>query len=208
MKSRAIKIVGRTVLSRNWGTLSKIDFDIGRRDGTSQHLSREVYDRGDAAAILLYNRHKGTVVLTRQFRLPVHLEGEDGWVIEACAGLLEGDDPETCARKEAIEETGYRVTRLQHACDVYPSPGSVKEKLHLFVAEYDPADRASDGGGLAHEGEDIEVLELPFYAALAMVRSGDIKDAKTVLLLHWAALNGLFEPGGATPPQPRNSAGS
>lgn len=193
MKPSAINIVRRTILSENWGTLTKVDFDIDRSDGTTQHLSREIYDRGNAAAILLYDPERGTVILTRQFRLPVHLEGAGGWVIEACAGLLDGDDPETCARKEALEETGYRVRALVHAFDIWPSPGSVKEKLHLFAGRYDPADRVAAGGGLAHEGEDIEVLELPFAAALGMIRSGEITDAKTMLLLQWAALDGLFD---------------
>jgi nudix-type nucleoside diphosphatase (YffH/AdpP family) len=186
------KIISIETLSENWGVLKKITFDFRRSDGTDQRLVREVYDRGDAAAVLLYDPARGTVVLTRQFRIPLHARGEDPMLIEVCAGLLDGDNPEACARKEAEEETGYRVTAIRHAFDAHMSPGSVNEKLSFFVASYDHNSRISDGGGLHHEGEDIEVLELPFERALAMIRSGAIADAKTIMLLHYAALEDLF----------------
>lgn len=187
-----LKVTGEAVLARNWGVLKRIDFDIERRDGTWQHLSRETYDRGDAAAILLIDPERRIVVLTRQFRLPVHLEGRDSFVIEVCAGLLDGDDPATCAIREAAEETGYRVRRLTRVFDVYPSPGSVKEKVHLFIGEIAADDLVSAGGGLAHEGEDIEVVELGFGRALEMIESGKIADAKSILLIQYAALKGML----------------
>jgi GDP-mannose pyrophosphatase NudK len=187
-----VRIVAEKLLSDNWGTLTAVTFDIRRRDGRWQRQLREIYDRGNAAAILLADPVRGTVVLTRQFRLPVHLAGEDGMLVEACAGLLEGDDPEVCARKEAEEETGYRVGEVRHLFDAHMSPGSVTEKLSLFIGIYDAASRSSSGGGLADEGEDIEVLEIPFSTAFAMIGSGAITDAKTILLLQSAALDGLF----------------
>jgi len=187
-----VRILGRTLLSDNWGRLTKYEFDLKRRDGQWQKQVREVYDRGHAAVILLIDPARGTVILTRQFRFPVHLEGDNPMLIEACAGLLDGDDPETCARKEAAEETGYRVGAVTHLFDSYMSPGSVNEKLSFFIGTYSPDARVSDGGGLAHEGEDIEVMELPFATALEMVRSGEIVDAKTIMLIQHAALAGLF----------------
>jgi GDP-mannose pyrophosphatase NudK len=179
-----------TLLSDNWGKLRRHEFELCRRDGQWQHQVREVYDRGNAAVILLVDPDRGTVVLTRQFRFPVYLEGDNPLLIEACAGLLDGDAPEACARKEAEEETGYRVGAVTHLFDSYMSPGSVKEKLSFFVGTYDPASRVSDGGGLEHEGEDIEVMELPLEAALAMVRTGEIVDAKTIMLLQHVAMGG------------------
>lgn len=189
-----VKIVAVETLSEHWGVLKKVTFDLRRRDGSEQRLVREVYDRGDAAAILLYDQARGTVLLVRQFRIPIHgrHDGEDPMLIEVCAGLLDGNDPETCARKEAEEEAGYRVTGIRHAFDANMSPGSVNEKLSCFVATYDHNARISNGGGLHHEGEDIEVLEIPFERALAMIRSGEITDAKTIMLLHYAALEDLF----------------
>lgn len=189
-----IEIRGETLLSDNWGRLSRYDIDYRRADGTVQRLMREVYDRGQAAVVLLCDFARGTVVLTRQFRLPAHLNGDEPALIEACAGLLEGLDPEACARKEAEEETGYRVGTLAHVFDAYMSPGSVNEKLAFFIGTYDAGDRVSAGGGLVHEGEEIEVIELAFGEALAMVRRGEIADAKTIMLLQHAALAGLFAP--------------
>lgn len=183
-----IRIIGVETLSKNWGRLSNYTFEITHRDGSRAQHQREVYDRGDAAVVLLHDPSRDTVVLTRQFRLPAHLHGPSGYLVEACAGLLDGDDPETCARKEAEEETGYRVTSVRHLFDAYMSPGSVTEKLHCFIAGYDAAARVSAGGGLDHEGEDIEVLEMRFETALAMIRSGDIADAKTIMVLQQLAL--------------------
>jgi len=183
-----ITIIGVETLSHNWGLLKKYSFEITHRDGARQRHEREVYDRGNAAAVLLHDPVRDTVILTRQFRLPAHVSGDSGYLIEVCAGLLERDDPETCARKEAEEETGYRIGGLRHAFDAYMSPGSVTEKLHCFVANYDAAAQVSAGGGLVHEGEDIEVIEMSTEKALAMIRSGEIVDAKTILLLQHLAL--------------------
>lgn len=183
-----VEIVGVETLSRNWGVLRKYTFDISRMDGQRQRQEREVYDRGDAAVVLLHDPVRDTVVLTRQFRLPAHLADGKGFLIEACAGLLDGEDPETCARREAEEETGYRVGDLRHVLSAYMSPGSVTEKLHFFIGSYDAAARVAAGGGLDHEGEDIEVMEMSLSAALAMIGSGDIVDAKTIMLLQVLAL--------------------
>lgn len=193
--SDEVTIVSRELLSENWGTLSKYVIEMRARDGSRERHVREVYDHGHAAGVLLCDPDRGTVILVRQYRLAVELGGDDPALIEVCAGLLDGDDPETCARKEAEEETGYRPRTVSHVCDVYASPGSLTEKISLFVGTYGPDSRVSDGGGLPHEGEDIEVLELPFETALGMIRSGGIIDAKTVLLLQHAALEGLFRRG-------------
>ncbi len=187
-----VNIVGVEVLSDNWYVLKKTTFDYLRSDGTWQRQSRESYDRGNGAVLLLYNAAQRTVVLTRQFRFPAFVNGcADGMLIEACAGLLDGDDPETCIRREATEETGYRIRTPRKLFEAYMSPGSVTEKLHFFAAAYEPSDRIAAGGGHVHEGEDIEVLELPLQAALDMVASGAIQDGKTIMLLQHAALVGL-----------------
>ena len=186
------RILSDELLSDNWGTLTKYTFELRQRDGATRRHVREVYNRGHAAVILLCNPAANTVVLCRQFRLPVHLSGDDGWLIEACAGLLDGDDPETCARKEAEEETGYRPHTVRHAYDSYMSPGSVTEKLSFFIGEYDPSSKISTGGGLAHEGEDIEVIEIAFPEAMAMIARGEIIDAKTIMILQHAALSGTL----------------
>jgi nudix-type nucleoside diphosphatase (YffH/AdpP family) len=188
-----VKITAETLLSDNWAKVRRYEIDIERRDGVWQHQVRETYDRGNAAAILLFNRARRSVILVRQFRLPVHIEGDDSMVLEVCAGLLDGDDPADCALREAGEETGYRVHRMRHALDTWPSPGAIVEKIHLFVGEYEPGDTVSAGGGLEHEGEDIEVVELAFEDALAMIETGTITDAKTVMLLQYAALKRLFD---------------
>ncbi|UCU97429.1 GDP-mannose pyrophosphatase NudK [Acidovorax radicis] len=177
------------VLSDNWYVLRKVSFDLRRRDGQWQRQSREAYDRGNGAALLLFDPRRQTVVLTRQFRLPAFLNGcADGYLIETCAGLLDGDDPETCIRREAEEETGYRIRAPRKVFEAYMSPGSVTEKLHFFVADYEPADRIRAGGGMADEGEDIEVIEMPLGDALAAIRDGTIQDGKTVMLLQHVAL--------------------
>jgi GDP-mannose pyrophosphatase NudK len=186
------KIVAEKLLSQVWGKLSTYTIAFQHSRGELQTLKREVYDHGNAAATLLCDPDRGTVILTRQFRFPAQLNGDDPYIIEVCAGLLEGDTPEVCARREAEEETGYRVETLVHAFDAYMSPGSLTEKVFCFLATYNPSHRVSNGGGLMHEGEDIEVLELPFGTALGMIASGEIIDAKTIALLQHAALAGVF----------------
>ena len=184
-----VRIVETRVLSDDWYLLKKTTFDFLRRDGVWQRQSRETYDRGDGATILLFNRQAQTVVLTRQFRFPVFVNGHDGMLIEAAAGLLDNASPEERIRAEAQEETGYIVQNVQKVFEAYMSPGSVTEKLHFFVGEYHGADRVSDGGGVEAEGEDLEVIELPLAEALSAIAQGTIVDAKTIMLLQFVALN-------------------
>lgn len=189
---RRVRLVAEEVLSDSWYLLKKTTFDFLRRDGQWQRQVRETYDRGNGAALLLFNAQKDTVLLTRQFRYPAFVNGcSEGLMVEVCAGLLDGDDPEACIRREAEEETGYRVKRARKLFEAYMSPGSVTEKLHFFAAEVDDTDRVGPGGGERHEGEDIEVLEMPLAEALRQVASGGIQDGKTIMLLQHAALVGL-----------------
>lgn len=189
-----VRIQKVEVLSDDWYILKKTTFDYLRADGTWQTQSRETYDRGNGAAILLYNPQKKTVVLTRQFRYPAFVNGlADGMLIEACAGLLEKDDPVTAIKREAEEETGYHLDNVRKIFEVYMSPGSVTEKLYFFVAEYQEASKKSEGGGEVGDGEDIEVLELGFDVALQMIESGEIADGKTIMLLQYAKLHGLLD---------------
>jgi GDP-mannose pyrophosphatase NudK len=189
----SIRIVEERILSDNWYTLRKFTYDYQHKDGTWEQQSREAYDRGNGATILLYNRENRTVVLTRQFRLPTYTNGNPtGMLIEACAGLLDKDKPEDCIRRETEEETGYQIREVRKVFEAYMSPGSVTEILHFFVAEYTQDMQVSEGGGHADEQENIEVLELDFEEALEMIKSGEIKDAKTIMLLYHAKLNGLL----------------
>jgi GDP-mannose pyrophosphatase NudK len=189
-----VRIVDEQLLSDNWYVLKKTTFDYQRNDGSWQRQSRETYDRGNGATILLYNRERKTVVLTRQFRFPAFVNGTpDGMLIETCAGLLDQDDPATCIRRETEEETGYRIADVRKVFEAYMSPGSVTERLFFFVGAYEPRDKVSAGGGEHHEGEDIEVLEPTLDEALAMVERGDIRDGKTIMLLQYAKLNGLVD---------------
>lgn len=183
-----VRHVRETLLSDNWYTLKKYTFELLRRDGRWQEQSREAYDRGNGAVILLYNRVKQTVVLIRQFRFPVWINGHDGFLIEAAAGLLDNASPEERIIAEAEEETGFLVTGIEPVFTAYMSPGSVTEKLYFFIAEYSADDRRGEGGGLAAEGEDIEVLEWPLARALQAIREGEIVDAKTIMLLQHLAL--------------------
>jgi nudix-type nucleoside diphosphatase (YffH/AdpP family) len=179
--------------SSGWHVLRRTSFDYRRRDGQWSPQQRETYDRGNGATILLYDVARATVLLTRQFRFPVYVNDHpDGLLIETAAGLLDADDPETAIRREASEELGVTVGALTHVYDAYMSPGSVTERVHFYASAYTRADRIGTGGGLAEDGEDIEVLELPFTEALAMIRDGRIADGKTIMLLHWAALEGPF----------------
>jgi nudix-type nucleoside diphosphatase (YffH/AdpP family) len=187
--SDRIRIKDERVLSKNYGTLKSTTFEWRRNDGKWQTMTRDVFDRGDAAAILPYNLNRRTVVLTRQFRLPTYVNGYDDLLIEAVAGLLDNAAPEDRIRAEAEEEIGYRLHHVHKLFEAFMSPGAVTEKIHFFVAAYEPEMRVGSGGGLAGEGEDIEVLELPFQEALAMVDDGRIADAKTIILLQYAALN-------------------
>jgi nudix-type nucleoside diphosphatase (YffH/AdpP family) len=187
-----VRILEERLLSDDWYILKKTTFEYRYRDGHWQRQSRETYDRGNGAVLLLFNVERSTVVLIRQFRLPAFVNGcSDGLLIEACAGLLDGDDPQTCIRREAEEETGFRVRSPRKILEAYMSPGSVTEKLHFFVAEYETQDRLSAGGGDVAEGEDIEVIELPLASALQMISTGAIQDGKTIMLLQYAALLGL-----------------
>jgi len=185
-----VRILKSEVLVDDWARLTKYTIDFKRRDGIVERQVRQVYDRGDGATILPIDPVRKTVLLVRQFRIPVYLTDHDGFIVEACAGLLDENDPETAIRKEAEEELGYRIKEVTRVLTAYASPGSVKERLSFFIAHYTPADRISSGGGSAHEGEDIEVIELPLAEALAMVKRGEIKDAKTVVLLQHVALFG------------------
>jgi len=194
--SDRVRIEDETVLSRAHYVLKKVRYSWRRGDGSWQKSTREVYDRGDGAAILLCNPAKRTVVLTRQLRIPAYLNGYRGLMIEAAAGVLDGEAPEKRICEEAEEETGYRPRNVRKVFELFMSPGAVTERLHLFLGEYDAADRSGAGGGLKAEGEDIDVLELPFVEAMAMAADGRICDAKTVVLLQYAALN-LFGGDGA-----------
>ncbi|MEU5659182.1 NUDIX domain-containing protein [Streptomyces sp. NPDC047737] len=184
--------------SQGWHVLRRTTFDYRRRDGRWTTQERETYDRGNGAVVLPYDTERGRVLLTRQFRYPAYVNDHpDGMLVEAAAGLLDADDPPAAIRRESAEELGVTLGPLTHVLDAYMSPGSVTERLHFFAAPYTPADRTGAGGGLEEDGEDIEVLELPFTEALAMIRDGRIVDGKTIMLLHWAALDGPFAPGAA-----------
>jgi nudix-type nucleoside diphosphatase (YffH/AdpP family) len=189
----SIRILNEELLSDDWAVLKKTTFDYQRRDGSWETQVRQTYDRGDGAAVLPYDPARGTVLLVRQFRYPAYVHGHPEPLIEVCAGVLDADDPETCARKEAEEELGYRLGALTKVFDCFMSPGAVTERLSLFVAPYRPEDRFSDGGGHADEGEDIEVLEMSLDEALAMMARGEIIDAKTIMLLQHAKLARLME---------------
>ncbi|HBS53365.1 MAG TPA: GDP-mannose pyrophosphatase [Flavobacterium sp.] len=190
MKNPSITIQKTELLSDNWYILNKVSFDYKMEDQDSETQVREVYDRGNGAVILLYNSTNKTVVLTRQFRLPTYLNGNtSGMIIEACAGLLDTENPEECIIRETEEETGYRLSSVKKVFQSYMSPGSVTEILHFFIGEYQPNMKVSDGGGLAEEHENIEVLEYPFQEAYQMIASGEIIDAKTIMLLQYAKIN-------------------
>ena len=184
-----IRILDVKLLSDNWYVLKTTHFEFRRRDGRWQEQRRETYDRGNGAAILLYNLTARSVVLTRQFRYPAFVNGLDDLLIEVPAGLLDDASPEECIRAEAEQEAGYRVREARQVMHAFMSPGSVTERLHFFVAEYDSADRIGAGGGLEAEGEDIEVFECDVDTALAMVADGRIADGKTIMLLQYAALH-------------------
>lgn len=190
--SAKIEVIKNKILSENWFVLRNFTYDLTANDGSTIRHKREVYDRGNGATILLYNREKNSVVLTRQFRIATFINGnETGMLIETCAGLLDDDSPEDCIRKEAIEETGYEVGHVEKLYEMYMSPGGVTELIHFFAAEYNDALRANAGGGV--DDEDIDVMEIPFPKAWAMVKEGRIKDGKTVMLFQHALLEGWLK---------------
>ncbi|HTE26714.1 GDP-mannose pyrophosphatase NudK [Flavitalea sp.] len=188
-----VKITDTKILSDNWYVLKKVTYEYRQKDGSWLTYTREAYDRGNGATILLYNRIEKTVILTRQFRMPTFINGnESGMLIEACAGLLDKDNAEDCIRRETEEETGYRLRDVRKVFEAYMSPGSVTEVLYFFVAEYEKSMKVNDGGGVEHEQENIEVLEFNFDLALKMIESGEIKDGKTIMLLQHLRLQKIL----------------
>lgn len=188
-----VNVIRTEILSDNWYLLKKVTYEYQKKDGTKLIQSREAYDRGNGATILLYNSENGTVILTKQFRLPTYINGnESGMMIEACAGLLDKDNPEDCIRRETEEETGFKITDIRKVFEAYMSPGSVTEILYFFVAEYSASMKVSEGGGVPHEEENIEVLELDIEKAMEMIGNGEIKDAKTIMLLQYTKLQHLL----------------
>lgn len=193
MQNPDITILTTEILSDNWYTLNKVTFSVRKKDGSTETQSREAYDRGNGAVILLYNKPSNTVILTKQFRLPTYINGNPtGMLIEACAGLLDNDNPEDCIKRETEEETGYKISKVEKVFEAYMSPGSVTEILYFFIAEYSNEMKINDGGGLEEEGENIQVLELSFEKSLEMIDSGEIKDAKTIMLLQHLRLKGIM----------------
>jgi GDP-mannose pyrophosphatase NudK len=193
MATNKVTILKTEILSDNWYTLRKVTYQRQKEDGTMDTNTRETYDRGNGAAILLYNTQTRTVILTRQFRLPTFVNGNpDGMLIEVCAGLLDKDQPDVAIRRETEEETGYKISSVEKVFEAYMSPGSVTEMLYFFIAEYSSAMKVHEGGGLEEEQENIEVLEMPVDRAMQMLSSGEIKDAKTIMLLQYIRLRGMF----------------
>jgi len=193
MSNSRIRNLKTEILSDNWYILRKCVFEYRKKDGSWEIQEREAYDRGNGATILLYNKQKKTVVLTRQFRVPTYVNGnETGMLIESCAGLLDKDNAEDCIRREVEEETGYTIARVEKIFEAYMSPGSVTEIVHFFIAQYDSSMKTGKGGGVENEQEEIEVLELNIYKAMTMIGSGTIKDGKTIMLLQHVALVGIF----------------
>ncbi|MCE2734574.1 MAG: GDP-mannose pyrophosphatase NudK [Chryseotalea sp.] len=191
--NKNVKIINSEILSNNWYTLKKVTYEFPKKDGTTSIQSREAYDRGNGATILLYNKEKKSVILTKQFRLPTFINGnESGMLIEACAGLLEKENAEECIRRETEEETGYQLKNVKKIFEAYMSPGSVTEILHFFIAEYTEEMKVTEGGGVAHEEENIEVLEFQIKDAINKIATGEIKDAKTVMLLQYIKLNNIL----------------
>jgi nudix-type nucleoside diphosphatase (YffH/AdpP family) len=192
MKNPKIRNVTSEILMNNRFALKKVTNEYQLEDGTWQTQVREVYDKDDGATILLYNKQKRTIILTRQFRIPTYLNGNaSGMLIETCAGLLDGDDPEVCARKEALEETGYKVREVKKIFEAYMSPGAITSVLHFFIAPFTEDMKVTEGGGQDYEQEHIEVIEIPFDDAYAMIGTGEIRDGKTIMLLLYARQNGL-----------------
>ncbi|MDB5545508.1 MAG: GDP-mannose pyrophosphatase [Hyphomicrobiales bacterium] len=186
-----IRILSEVILDASHWIYKRVTYETDV-SGEMQRVSREIFDRGDAAAILLYNLARGSIILTRQFRLPAFLNGGETELIEACAGRIDDGDPYATALRELREETGFVIGGAQRIFECYMSPGSVTEKITFFIAPYEPGDRKEQGGGMADEGESVETIELPFTDALDQVASGEIRDAKTILLLQYAQIHKLF----------------
>ncbi|MDR6967573.1 nudix-type nucleoside diphosphatase (YffH/AdpP family) [Flavobacterium arsenatis] len=194
MSNPKIEIKNTEILSKNWAKLSKVTFNYETPDGKIQVHKREVYDRGNGAVIFLYNKKTKNIILIKQFRLPTYLnENPTGFLIEACAGVLEEDNPEDCIRRETEEETGYEIKDVKKIFEAYMSPGALTEIIHFFIGEYSSEMKTSEGGGLDEEQENIEVLELPFEKAFDMIATGEIIDAKTIMLLQYAKINNLLD---------------
>ena len=194
MKYGKVRNIKKEVLSKAWYSLYRYTFDYQKEDARWETQQRETYDRGNGAAIFLYNTGSGKVILTRQFRMPTYVNNNpDGMMVEVCAGLLDGDDPEACIIKEVEEETGYSIPRVQRVFEAYMSPGAVTEKLYFFIGEYNESMKISEGGGAEQESENIEVLEMDFESAYGMISSGEIQDAKSILLLQYARVHGIME---------------
>jgi nudix-type nucleoside diphosphatase (YffH/AdpP family) len=190
-----VRVTDVELLAAGWHVLRRTTLEYRDASGVWTTQQRETYDRGNGATVLLYDPERRTVLLTRQFRYPVYVNGHpDGMLIETAAGLLDDDDPETAMRREAQEETGVEIGEVEHVFDVYMSPGSVTERIHFFAAPYDSSTLTHDRGGLEEEGEDIELVELGIDDALAAIRDGRIQDAKAIMLLQWAVLEGPFRP--------------
>jgi GDP-mannose pyrophosphatase NudK len=188
-----IKILKTDILSNNWYVLKKVTYEYEKKDGTKLIQTREAYDRGNGATILLYNKAQQTVILTKQFRLPTFINGNDsGMLIEACAGLLDKDNAEDCIKRETEEETGYKITDVRKIFEAYMSPGSVTEILYFFIAEYSKEMKVAEGGGVEHEEENIEVIETGIEQAMEMIETGEIKDAKTMMLLQYIKLHKIL----------------
>lgn len=193
MQNSNVKILSTEILSNNWYTLKKVTYEYLKKDGTWQTQNREAYDRGNGAAILLYNTTLKTVILIRQFRMPTFINGNDsGMLIEACAGLLDRDNAEDCIKRETEEETGYKINHVKKIFEAYMSPGSVTEMLYFFIAEYSLDMKVNDGGGIAHEQEEMDVLEIQIDDALQMIETGEINDGKTIMLLQYIRLKNIL----------------
>ncbi|EOV8089009.1 GDP-mannose pyrophosphatase NudK [Providencia rettgeri] len=193
VKRPNIRNIQEKLLSDNWYILKKYTYELQRQDGSWQQQEREVYDRGNGAVILLYNKIKNSIILIRQFRMPVYVNGYSNFLIEAAAGLLENASPEARIIAETEEETGFKVDKIQKVFEAFMSPGSVTEKLHFYIAEYSDNNRQNAGGGLEEEGEDIEVLEWPFPKAIDAIKTGEIVDGKTIMLIQYLALNSILK---------------
>lgn len=193
MNNDKVKINKIDILSDNWYVLKKINFDYRLANGSWQNQNREAYDRGNGVVILLYNKEQNTVILTKQFRMPTYVNGnKDGMMIELPAGLLDNETPEIAIKRETEEETGYRISKVEKVFEAYMSPGSVTEILYFYIAKYKKEMKVSEGGGHEDEDENIEVIEIPFLQAIEMIKTGEIKDAKSIMLLQYAQIHHLF----------------